>query len=106
MAMAKKISVADVKALVPVLRKGVEKFGKQYAPGYTTVQLAEAVLVLADMIDERGLGTKEEQTKLARQLAACTSREKGLRNRIAGINNEDDAAELKHDVEKETQTGS
>lgn len=82
MAMAPKMTLLQAMAMVPVLRKGVAKFGKQYAPGYTTMQLAEAVLLLSEQATDDGV-TREEHTKLARQLAACTSREKGLRGRIA-----------------------
>lgn len=118
MAMAKKITISDVSKMLPSLRKGIEKFGKQYSPAYTQAQLVEALLVVADQLREQPIFTKEDYNKLARQLAACTSREKGLRNRIAGVKNEDDAAELKADVseldareaiqrvENSSQTGS
>jgi hypothetical protein len=105
MAMKKRMTLEQAQALVAVTQKGLKQFGVQYSPAHSKLELIEAMHVLAEHSNADG-PSKEEHTKLARQLAACTSREKGLRNRIAGINNEDDAAELKANVANEGETVS
>lgn len=105
MAMKSKITAIEVNKAVAEIKKGIEVFGVQYAPRNSPRELAE-MLVVAVREGNYDAPTRDEYNKLARQLAACTSREKGLRNRISGVQNEDDAAELKHDVENLQQTGS
>jgi hypothetical protein len=62
------------------------KWGKQASPPYTMAQVMEALELAhnAELLEER-VG-KEEITKLKRQLAACTNREKGRKAKVENPN--------------------
>lgn len=83
MAMKAKVTKADVLKAVAEIEKGVKVFGRQFSPRLSSQELAELLLVAVQEGNYEG-PTREEHTKLSRQLAACTSREKALRAKLAG----------------------
>lgn len=60
-------------ALVKNTAGAVERWGKQANPPYSQNQMMAAIAVLAGKVDIEG-PTKEELTKVRRQLAACEAR--------------------------------
>lgn len=83
MAMKKAMTDAELDNMLARIRKGVTQFGSQFSVPYSIAQMSEALVMLADKAN-LDAPSREEYNKLSRQLAACTSREKGLRNRLGG----------------------
>ncbi len=81
MAMVKALTIEEVRKAGVELRKGVRKFGLQYSPNYSKQTLAEMVVTALDH-GNHDAPSKEEHTKLARQLTACQAREAGLRKQL------------------------
>jgi hypothetical protein len=102
MAMKAKITAIEVNKAVVEIKKGIEVFGAQYSPRFAARELAE-MLVVAVREGNYDAPTRDEYTKLARQLAACTSREKGLRNKLS---EGEKHVDFGNDVENLGQTGS
>lgn len=73
------------KAIVLEIAGARRKWGKQANPPYSIHQIMDALVLLSDEIREpkqEGL-SPEEVTKLRRQLAACTNREKLKKEGVA-----------------------
>lgn len=83
------ISTPEAYKILRVVATNRAKWGKQASPPYTMATIMEALeLVVADGALDPDLKTDQaELTKLRRQLAACTNREKSRRPalKIEGI---------------------
>jgi hypothetical protein len=67
------MTVEQAMQLVKNTATAVERWGKQANPPYSVNQMMAAIAVLAGKVDLEG-PTKEELTKVKRQLAACEAR--------------------------------
>ncbi len=82
MAMKQVMTIEKARALANTVTLGMAKYGSQYSPAYATQISLEAIAVLNGHANFDG-PTKEDLTKVNRQLTACQAREAGLKKKQA-----------------------
>lgn len=75
------MTIDKAKSIVLEIATARKKWGKQANPPYSIHQIMDALVALSDELQQpkeatEQLITAEDLTKLRRQLAACTNREK------------------------------
>lgn len=81
MAMKNVMTIERARSLATQIAVAYGKYGSQTSVPFSASQLAEIISVLSAFGNFDG-PTKEELTKVTRQLTACQAREAGLRKKV------------------------
>lgn len=82
MAMKQVMTIEKARSLAAAIAVAYSKYGAQTSVPYNTHQLVEIIAVLNAFGNFDG-PSKEELTKVSRQLTACQAREAGLKKKQA-----------------------
>lgn len=81
MAMKQVMTIEKARSIAGAIALAYSKYGSQTSVPYSTSQLVEIISVLNSFGNFDG-PTKDDLTKLSRQLTACQAREARLRKRV------------------------
>ena len=83
MGMKQIMTIERARSLASHIATAYGKYGSQTSVPFSTTQLVEIISVLNSFGNFDG-PTKDDLTKVSRQLTACKAREQGLRNKLQG----------------------
>lgn len=75
------MTLETAQQIVTRIAKARKRWGKLATPPYTDAQLYDALVLLEENGKFEACPDAEEVTKIRRQLAACTNREKARQNK-------------------------
>jgi CO dehydrogenase nickel-insertion accessory protein CooC1 len=88
----KNMTLTKAQVIVAEVVAGRKRLGRQFVPRQIMDDVLDALVVVYDNSNPDAL-SKEDVTKLKRQLAACMNREKARQNKGLDTGNENDSPE-------------